>query len=100
MTAFQEGFEKLLQAIDTDRDHARTHTRLAERSQEWKSEPWRTDLLLRGESLIEAEQWLLQGKTKRPFPTDTYQEYLTKSRQAEDPQLERVLNQQALSSAY
>lgn len=51
-------FRALINALDTDLDHVRMHTRLLLRAKEWQSRGHANSALLRGHDLDEAEQWL------------------------------------------
>lgn len=79
---FESAFNRLLDAIDTDLDYVRTHTRLLVRSIEWDKAERDKSLLLRGSNLREAEQWRAQaGSAKKPQATALQSECITISRQ-------------------
>jgi hypothetical protein len=79
---FDTAFHKLLQAINTDLEHVRMHTRLLGRANEW--EHGRDDgFLLRGKDLTTAEAWLADAVRKEPFPTELHKLYISKSREVE-----------------
>jgi hypothetical protein len=89
---FDQAFELLLQVIATDLEHVNTHTRLLERSLEWKRSDRRSsDLLLRGAVLEQTIQWLTTNADKEPNPTALQREYVNESRKAERNQQRRVL---------
>lgn len=81
---FDQAFETLTKAVDTDLDHVRTHTRLLVKAIEWDDAGRNDGLLLRGGGLAAAEQWLKQSEGKAPQPTEQHKNYITKSRQAEN----------------
>ncbi len=79
---FDKGYYDLIETINTDIEHMRTHTRLLVRALEWDARGRVTGFLLRGESLDEAEFWLTQAVDKDPNPTALQAEYIATSRQA------------------
>jgi hypothetical protein len=89
--AFDQAFDVLLQVIATDLEHVNTHTRLLERSLEWKRSDRGSDLLLRGAVLEQTIQWLTTNADKEPNPTALQREYVNESRKAERNQQRRVL---------
>ncbi|HKP52526.1 MAG TPA: TIR domain-containing protein [Chloroflexia bacterium] len=81
---FQAGVETLADAINTDLDWAREHTRLLVRATEWEERERDDSLLLRGADLREAETWLSQANAeKSPGPTALHARYVLASRKAE-----------------
>lgn len=80
---FSANFKELLRVLDTDQAHLHAHTRLLVRAIEWDSKGRKDSFLLRGDDLAEAEQWLAQGTTRNPQPTDLHQDYITTSRNIE-----------------
>jgi WD40 repeat protein len=81
---FEQAFQSLMEAIDTDLEHVRTHTRLLVRAIEWDTKQRNDSFLLRGADLEEAERWLTQSSDKNPQPTEQQKTYITKSREVED----------------
>ncbi len=81
--SFEQAFQALLTAIDTDLDHVRAHTRLLQRAIEWQQQGQNESYLLRGSDLQSAEQWLVQSFAKDPKPTELQRTYLDTSHQAE-----------------
>jgi hypothetical protein len=75
-------FQELVEALDTDLDHVRTHTRLILRSLEWKNRGQDNSYLLRGIDLDDAQHWLSQGIHKTPKPTDDQIAYINTSIEA------------------
>ncbi|MBC7813816.1 MAG: TIR domain-containing protein [Burkholderiales bacterium] len=80
---FDAEFAQLLQALDSDPEHVRAHTRLLVRAVEWDAKRRDSSLLLRGIDLNEAEVWLAQAASKQPAPTTLHTEYITSSRREE-----------------
>jgi len=77
---FQQSFEKLLQAIQTDLDWVRVHTRLLQRSIEWENRHKDTSFLLRGSDLRDALQWLAEAGTGKELTLTPLQaEYIQES---------------------
>jgi hypothetical protein len=79
---FQESFDKLLEAVRTDLEWVRAHTRLLVRAIEWDERGRDKSFLLRGRDLREAEEWLAQGAAKEPRPTELQAEYIFAGRRA------------------
>ena len=85
---FQQSFDKLLKAIETDREWVRAHTRLLVRAREWDNKGRDNSFLLRGRDLREAEEWQAQAAGKEPEPTSLHAEYIQAG--VELQELERV----------
>ncbi|MBF2025426.1 MAG: TIR domain-containing protein [Oscillatoriales cyanobacterium C42_A2020_001] len=81
--AFDANFNVLLRTLDTDPVHLRTHTRLLVRALEWQNSDRDESLLLRGSTLKEIQQWLLNNPTKNPQPTRLQRDYVTASNATE-----------------
>ncbi len=79
---FDRSFESLLTTIDTDLNHVRSHTRLLSHALEWNEKGQDSSLLLRGNDLLEAENWLAQSVDKHPQPTPIQSQYIFASRKA------------------
>lgn len=77
---FAAAVETLLQAVDTDLDWVRAHTRLLVRAVEWQARAQDVSLALRGTDLLQAEQWLMQGPQRSPAPTELQTRYILESR--------------------
>ena len=82
--AFDDEFRALLQALEQDLDHLRTHKRLLVRSLEWDRGGQNPSLLLNGDEINNAEKWLIQAGEKQPQPTTLQQNYIAFSRQNEE----------------
>ncbi|MBE9177609.1 TIR domain-containing protein [Oculatella sp. LEGE 06141] len=81
---FNPAFQSLIQAIDTDLEHVRSHTRLLVKAKEWDNKGRNDSFLLRGDDLKDAEQWLKQNDTNVPVPIELHKNYISKSREAEN----------------
>lgn len=80
---FAATVESLIDAIDTDLDWVRAHTRLLTRAIEWESKGKNTSFVLRGDDLRAAEKWLTEaGADKERQPTPLQTDYIIASRKA------------------
>jgi hypothetical protein len=77
---FDAGIARLLEAADTDLGWVHAHTRLLVRAREWQASPGDASLLLRGQDLRSAEQWLAVAPSKTPPPTAEQAELIIASR--------------------
>lgn len=77
---FQQSFEKLVAAIETDLEWVKQHTRLLERAVEWDAAKRDESFLLQKNDLAAAEVWLTLGPTKEPKPTALQTQYVIDSR--------------------
>ncbi|MFN7717133.1 MAG: toll/interleukin-1 receptor domain-containing protein, partial [Pseudanabaenaceae cyanobacterium] len=76
---FESAFQNLIETISLDLEHLHRHTRLLLRAIEWSN--GRSDsLLLRGDDLTSAEQWLAESEGKSPLPTELQETYIKNSR--------------------
>ena len=95
---FEANFKELLRTLDTDPVHLRYHTGLLVKAIEWDDKGRRDDVLLRGEELTEAQQWIVKAAEKEPRPTVLQGEYVTASRtlqeasQAKESKRQRNIN--------
>jgi WD40 repeat protein len=79
---FEKAFHSLTDALDTDLDYLKTHTRLLIKAVEWNDKERDSGLVLRGNDLRLAVQWLQQSADKQPTPTDLQREYIQSSQRA------------------
>ena len=77
---FSKALQTLVAAIDTDLEWVKAHTRLLVRAREWDAKGRDGSLALRGKDLQAAEQWLLNGPSKEPQPTELQTRYILQSR--------------------
>jgi WD40 repeat protein len=89
-------FAKVLDALDTDLDWARAHTRLLVRAVEWDARR-DSSLLLRGRDLEDAQEQLAANAGKEPVPTELQREYVLASRRASKRRQRVVLGSVSLA---
>ncbi|MFL5822583.1 MAG: toll/interleukin-1 receptor domain-containing protein [Solirubrobacteraceae bacterium] len=92
----QDGFEDslrvLVEALDTDLDWVRAHTRLLVRATEWDRNGRDRSYLLTGRDLAQAESWLTEeGAERIPQPVVVQREYVAAGRQAATRRQKRLL---------
>jgi len=80
---FDATLASLFEALDTDLEWKRAHSRRLVRAKEWERERRDKSFLLRGRDLREAEEWQAQTASKEPKPTPLHSEYILAGRQAE-----------------
>ena len=80
--SFEQAVDTLVQAIDTDLDWVRSHTRLLVRAVEWDSTGRESSFTLRGRDLTGFEEWATKAPDNDPKPTVLQSEYLLASRRA------------------
>ncbi|GAB4508702.1 MAG: hypothetical protein OHK0046_01920 [Anaerolineae bacterium] len=82
---FESNFNELIAAVETDLEHVRDHTRYFVRAREWLERDERIDLLLYGDEIRLAENWLhsADAKDKKPKPDAVHRRYILASRRAE-----------------
>ena len=83
--------ETLLEAMRTDLDWVRLHTRLLVRSNEWESRGRDRSYLLGGTDLRAAEAALASAGGKEPQPTDLQREYVAAGRRAAERRQRQLL---------
>ncbi len=71
----------LVEALDTDYEWVRAHTRLLVRASEWERRGQESSLLLRGKDLIEAEEQVARPDRK-PEPTELQHSFVLASKRA------------------
>jgi hypothetical protein len=76
---FDRAFTELLEAMETDLDYVRAHTRLLVRAIEWQQKGRDDSYLLRGNDLQDSAQWLTLGVGKTPQPTVLQSDYICNS---------------------
>ena len=76
---FEAGMNTLIEAIDTDLDRVKAHTRLLVRAREWEARNHHS-LLLRSRDLAEAERRFMGSAELEPQPTALQLRFLTSSR--------------------
>jgi len=83
---FEANFELLVDALDTDLEYVKEHTRLLTRAIEWDQKYQKNSGELRDQELLVAEAWLAVSGLKEPSATDLQRDYITYSRQKSDNQ--------------
>ncbi len=76
---FDSSLQSLRKALETDLAYVKEHTRLLTRAIEWNHKKRDLSRLLRGRSLKEAQQWLVQSRDKDPKPTQLHNDYIINS---------------------
>jgi hypothetical protein len=78
---YEESMQKLLDALSTDPDYLRRHTRLLVRAREWVQHERHNSYLLKGAELGEYQNWLEESQIRQPKPTELHLEYVLASQQ-------------------
>ena len=76
----------MVDALDTDLEYVKEHTRLLTRAIEWDQKYQKNSGELRDQELLVAEAWLAVSGLKEPSATDLQRDYITYSRQKSDNQ--------------
>ncbi|MEO1520684.1 MAG: TIR domain-containing protein [Cyanobacteria bacterium J06633_2] len=76
---FDAAFHTLIEAIDTDLDYLREHTRLLTRAIEWDGKNRSQCYLLRGHDLEDAQKLCGESDSKEPQPTLLQSQYVLES---------------------
>jgi WD40 repeat protein len=79
---FEEAFQDLVDALDTDLDWVHAHTRLLMRAIEWDSNGRDNSFVLRGSDLQTAEEWQARAADKEPKLSTLQTEYILAGRRA------------------
>ncbi len=77
---FDNAFKTLVSAMETDLDWVKTHTRIQVRALEWDKKNRENSFTLRGNDLVDGEQFISVGSSKDPEPTPLQGEYILASR--------------------
>ncbi len=80
---YKENLKLLTDALDTDLEHARIHTRILTRALEWDQRGRDTSFVIRGNDLSEALEWLEHAEGKEPEVNEVQTEYIQASQVAE-----------------
>ena len=87
----EENLDRIVEALDTDLDWVKAHTRLLVRALEWDAKQENRSLLLRGTDLRDAESALQHHADKRPSPTPLQRRYVLVSRQLATRRLRQLV---------
>jgi tetratricopeptide (TPR) repeat protein len=79
---FETHLQLLVEALNTDRQWVKEHTRLADRARQWITRNRSSALLLRGSALKDAEAWKDRQPKAAPAPSDEMLELMLASRRA------------------
>ena len=77
---FDGSLALLVEAIETDLDWVRQHTRWGNLATAWEKKGHDRSLLVRGSELEDAERWLSEQSEKDPEPTDLQRRFILESR--------------------
>jgi TPR repeat protein len=86
-SGFGSGQAQLIEALSTDLDWLREHTRLLLRATEWDSGGRAENRLLSGSDIVAAKAWAAKRPRGAPEPTALHLEFIQTSEQAEDARL-------------
>lgn len=93
---FDQEMDALVEALQTDQPHVKAHTRYLARALEWDRAGRKPSMLLIGDELNAAEQWLNEAtaEKKAPPPAALHRAYIDASRAEETRQQERAAAQE------
>jgi len=77
---FDQGIDRLVEALHTDIDWIRTHTEVGEQARRWDAAGRPRGLLLRSPVLEQAEHWIGSRPQNAPLPTEDTQAFIELSR--------------------
>ncbi|GAB1420190.1 hypothetical protein MASR2M15_02740 [Anaerolineales bacterium] len=80
---FEESFKALIAALDTDLEYVRLHTRILVRAMDWNDKERDGSLVLRGDELRQAVNWLADVEGRQPPPAPLHSEYIRASQVAQ-----------------
>lgn len=87
-SGFGAGLARLVEALSTDIEWIREHTRLQQRALEWKAGDFTDSRLLSGSDIADAKNWLSRRPPLAPEPTQLHLDYISASEQAHDRRLD------------
>jgi hypothetical protein len=82
-SSFSRGLGQVAQALRTDLDWIREHTRLAESARRWQERGQLESLLLRDDELVAAQAWMLERRPSAPEITDLQRALINASADAQ-----------------
>ena len=88
---FENDVERLVEALQTDLDYVREHTRLLVRAREWDMRGRDDSFLLSGTAVREAQEWQARSTGMNPPPTALQSEYILASLRAQARRQRRIL---------
>lgn len=78
--SFEKALRQVIESLDTDLEHVRSHARLTVRAVEWQASGSENGFLLHGEDLENARRWLDNCGAKEPGASLLQQTYIEASR--------------------
>ncbi len=96
---FEAAFKMLVDTIEVDLAYRARYTRLEIQARNWQHNEESNDLLLIGDQISAAEQWLAESQGKTPEPTKLHLDYITTSRRADNKNRAYVASLQERSIA-
>lgn len=79
---FEEQADALAEALKTNLEWVKNHTRLGELARRWDERGRPSGQTLRGQELVEAEQWIALHPRGAPEPTAVHRRFVSESRHA------------------
>src|SRR5262249_46075910 len=92
-TGFARPLSQLAGALRVDLDWIREHTRLGELARRWEAQGRPESLLLRGDDVDAAKDWVAAGKPGPPEITDAQRAFIKASEEAESARLDKEREQ-------
>jgi hypothetical protein len=89
---FSTGIQSLLTTVRTDLAWVEQHTRILVRANEWIANARNNSLLLRGDDLTKAENWLASSQNKPEKPTNNQTEFILASRKISNRNQRRLIS--------
>jgi hypothetical protein len=75
---FEKAFFELINTLNSDREYIHLHTKYTQKANDWLEKNRSEDLLLQGESLLAAKNWIEEAEKlrKKPSPTQALRAYI------------------------
>lgn len=99
---FEVDFRNLIETLDTDLEHVRSHTALQVRALDWFENDKNWSFLLTGVQIDQAELWLETAvdEAKEPQPTVLHSEFIKASRSQQDEQEKSIEEMQTRAKRF
>jgi WD40 repeat protein len=88
---FEASYRTLVDALETNIDYVKEHTRLLVKAREWDKAGRNPSFLLRGDELHEAEMWLAQSASEPMDASPLHHEYILESQHAASTRQRTIL---------
>ncbi|MGJ3238789.1 MAG: TIR domain-containing protein [Anaerolineae bacterium] len=88
---FDDALDKLVESFSLAPEYLHRHTRLLVRAKEWQNSNRQTSYLLKGAELREFQDWLQQGQTLTPNPTELQYDYILTSQMTQNREQARLV---------